>query len=173
MGLRGSGKSTIGRRLAAELGMDFLDLDDATAAALGCPTVRDAWQTLGEPVFRAAESYTLAEALTGPPRIIALGGGTPTAPGASDLLLTAAREAHAIIIYLNAPPDTLRARLAADPATTHATRPSLTGRDPLDEIEEVHARRHPLYHQLATHIIDAQGHIADVIARLHKVIPRT
>lgn len=166
MGLRGSGKSTIGSTIAADIGLDFLDLDDATAEALGCATVRDAWETLGETVFRAAESFALAEALTGPARVIALGGGTPTAPGAADLLITAVHAGHAMVIYLDAPPEILRARLAADPATARASRPSLTGRDPLAEIEVVHASRDPLYRQLATHIIDASGDIAQVAQRL-------
>ncbi|MFM9958018.1 MAG: shikimate kinase [Phycisphaerales bacterium] len=157
MGLRGSGKSTLGRLAAERLHVPFIDLDDRVMARLGHATVSQAWAAVGEPAFRAAETEELRIVLESPPSpdrglILALGGGTPTAPGAESLLKQAAATG-AKLVYLRCTPEELRARLkAAGGAGTN--RPSLTGRDPLEEIDEVFARRDPLYCSLATHRIE-------------------
>ena len=108
-----------------------------------------------------------AQTLEGDGRVVALGGGTPTAPGAADLLRTARDARRAIIVYLTAEADTLRTRLAAGDM---ADRPSLTGADPRAEIEAVLARRDPLYRDLATEVIetDSMGveEVAGALARL-------
>lgn len=163
MGLRGSGKSTVSRALAQLVGLPALDLDDATARALGHTSVGAAWAAMGEPAFRAAEAAQLRSTLAMPPQVLALGGGTPTAPGAADLLRAAARDGTAVIVYLSAPPAVLRARLAAASMTD---RPSLTGASPLDEIEAVYARRDPIYRGLATHIVDASMQVDAIAAHI-------
>lgn len=150
IGLRGSGKSTLGRALAARLRLDFLDLDDLTAEALGFRTAGEAFAGAGESAFRRAETQALQNLLGRSFRgVLALGGGTPTAPGASDLL-----GPPSSIVYLRAQPGTLRARLAP---TDHASRPSLTGAPMLDEIDAVFARRDPLYQRLARATIDTDA----------------
>lgn len=163
LGLRGSGKTTLARHIAGFLKISDIDLDDRTPALLGCATVAEAWRTHGETAFRAAEARALDEALRSPARIISLGGGTPTAPGADDLLRRAAAEgAH--LIYLHAAPAPLRHRLSAGAGPN---RPSLTGRDPLEEIEEVYAKRDGLYRSLATRIVEVGARdIEDVLAEI-------
>ena len=151
LGLRGAGKSTLGPMIGARAGLPFVDLDDRTRESLGHATVADAWRTLGEPAFRDAEVRALRAALNDPVCVLALGGGTPTAPGAADVLRTAARARRITIMYLHAPPDALRARLREG----DANRPSLTGQGVLDEINAVYRARDPLYRSLATHIVDA------------------
>lgn len=153
MGLRGSGKSTLARELAARSGASSIDLDEWTAAGLGCATVREAWDRHGENGFRAAEVGALRRALASDARIIALGGGTPTAPGAADLLGEARDQNRIALIYLRCTPSELRARLAGDPAAM-SNRPSLTGADPLDEIAAVFAARDPVYRALASRTLD-------------------
>ena len=153
MGLRGSGKSTLGRALARALDRPFLDLDDATAALLGAPTAGAALRTHGEPAFREAEARALEHALNQPGRVLALGGGTPTAPGAESLLREAQRRATASIVYLRASAHTLRARLAAG----EVERPPLLGTDPLAEVETLLDRRDPLYTRLANLVLDVDG----------------
>jgi shikimate kinase len=161
MGLRASGKTTVGRLLAAELRQPFIDLDDETLAlirsehgAAAPASIADAFARLGEPAFRDAEARALSHALTIAGRVVALGGGSPTAPGAADLLRSARELGRARVYYLRADPQMLRARLAADPAAD--ARPSITGRGLLAEIEDLHAARDPLYATLADAIIDAR-----------------
>ncbi len=86
MGLRASGKTTLGQMLATRLGRSFVDLDDVTAARLGCVDVPEAWSRHGPEAFRHAEADALKDVLAHAPshlsssmgQIIALGGGTPT-----------------------------------------------------------------------------------------------
>jgi len=145
IGLRASGKSTVGRRLAEEFGVPFVDLDDRTAALLGAATVGEAFRAAGEPRFREAESAALRAALLEPPQVIALGGGTPTAPGAA-AMISAARDAkHAAVVFLDPALDALAARLARDAGD----RPSLTGLGVVAEVEKVAEMRRPLYAALA------------------------
>ena len=127
MGLRASGKSTLGAETALLLGVPFVDLDDRTRAILGDPTVAKAFERVGEP------------------QVIALGGGTPTAPRAADALAAARRESRALLVFLDLPLELLAERLAAH----QGDRPSLTGRGVVEEIEDVARMRRPLYAALA------------------------
>jgi shikimate kinase len=161
MGLRGSGKSTVGRLLADRLGDAFLDLDDATAARLGSSDPAGAISRLGMDRFRLAEADALREALAGDARVIALGGGTPTAPGAADVLRRSTRDGSIVVLYLHADVGSLRTRLAS---TDTATRPSLTGRGTLDEIGPVYLERDPLYRSLATRVIETEGRSPGLVA---------
>ena len=56
LGYRGSGKTSIGKKLASELWKDFVDLDDATRARFNNQTIADIWAEHGEAAFRAAEA---------------------------------------------------------------------------------------------------------------------
>jgi shikimate kinase len=163
LGLRASGKTTVGRLLAARLGRVFVDLDDRTAAALGAASAGAALARHGEAAFRLAEAGALGAALGEGPMVLALGGGTPTAPGA-EALLKRGREAGKIrVVYLRASASELRSRLAGD-ATV---RPSLTGRGTMDEVEELLAARDPLYRGLADVVIEAgEGGAEEVVRRV-------
>lgn len=163
IGLRGSGKTTIGRALAERERRAFLDLDDVTAAFLGCDSVAEAWERHGEGGFREAEARALAAVLHDSGRIIALGGGTPTAPGAAELIDAATREARAVVVYLRCTPAELRARLASLDDAAMANRPSLTGGHPLDEVGEIFARRDGLYVALASRVIEGIETIGDAL----------
>lgn len=151
IGLRASGKSTVGALVAASVGRPFIDLDQRTLSLLGAPTVAHAWRDAGEHAFRAAEARALADALRLGSAVLALGGGTPTAPGAADALRAARARNAARVIYLHAEPEALRARLAASPGD----RPSLTGKGTLEEIYDLSAARDPLYRSLADLVLDA------------------
>jgi shikimate kinase len=153
IGLRGSGKSTLGRYLAEQTGRTFVDLDVRTLARLGEETVREAWWRLGEPAFRAAEVEALRDALRQSFIVLSLGGGTPLAPGAREQIETARREGVATTVYLRVAPGTLRARLEGG----MEDRPSLTGGDPLDEIDEIFAHRDPRYQEIADVVLEPSG----------------
>jgi shikimate kinase len=154
IGLRGSGKSTLGRELALESARDFIDLDDVTPRVLGRRTVAEAWQLDGEEAFRNAESKALADKLRHQGIVLALGGGTPTASGARDLLVEQQRTARAVIVYLRASAPTLRSRLSK---ADNAGRPSLTGAGMLEEIDAVLERRDPVYLALADEVVEVDG----------------
>ncbi len=154
IGLRASGKTTVAQALAARLGVFAVDLDDRVRHHLGCATVRDAFALVGEPAFRDAETRELRTALDGPtPCILALGGGTPTAPGAADRLRDARAQGRAWVVFLDPPLERLAARLAADAGD----RPSLTGRGVVEEIAMVAEARRPLYAALADLVLRDEG----------------
>lgn len=155
MGLRGSGKSTLGGRLALEHGLRFIDLDERTPAVLGARTVAEAWARFGEPAFREAEVRALKAAIAEDPGVLALGGGTPTAPGAAEIIRGLKGQVGTVrVVYLRASAAVLGARLRA---SGMAGRPSLTGADPIGEVAAVLAARDPLYVSLADVVVDVGG----------------
>ncbi|MDQ4043383.1 MAG: shikimate kinase [Actinomycetota bacterium] len=80
MGYMGSGKSTVGRIVAEELGWEFVDLDAAVAERAGL-SIPEIFEYSGEPHFRNLERLALLDALDGPPeRVVACGGGVVIDP---------------------------------------------------------------------------------------------
>lgn len=154
IGLRGSGKSTLGPRLAERLGVRFVDLDERTAALLGSATPGEALRAHSIDRFRSAESEALRATLDEGVGVLALGGGTPTAPGAADLLRDRARQGHVQMLYLHATPSLLAHRITASGAPE---RPSLTGADPAAEVGTLYAQRDPLYRELAQGVLHTDG----------------
>ena len=150
IGLRASGKSTLGRLLAQELGRDFVDLDRVVSQKMNATGPGEVIEREGIEAFRFAETEALRAVLETPNQIIALGGGTPTAPGAAELL----RDADARIVYLRATPETLRARLTESDNTD---RPALVGSDVLDEVQILFEQRDPLYQDLAESVVHTDG----------------
>lgn len=171
MGLRGCGKSTVGAILARESDRRFVDLDDRTLEILrrrhGVTSIADAFQQLGEAAFRDAESEALREVLEDHDlreAVIALGGGTPTAPGAADAL----RGSCAVLVYLRPPVAALQSRIAGE---IDSRRPALLpGSDPVSEIAAVFEQRDPLYRSLATIVIEDDDPPAAIAARIRTAI---
>lgn len=170
IGLRGSGKTTLGKLLAARRGVPFIDLDERTVAGSGHASVSELFRARGEPAFRAAEARALVSVLADGAcdgAVIALGGGTPTAPGARSLL-EAARASGAIrIVLLEALPAVLGARLAVAPGD----RPLLMGANFVEEAELLASRRLPTYRELADATVRTDGDLADALARIEKSVP--
>ena len=162
IGLRGAGKSTVARYLARHLGLSPVDLDDRTPRHAGEATVAGVFANQGETAFRAAESRALFEALAEPDIVLALGGGTPTAPGAADLLRDAQAHDRAAVVYLRAPASDLAARLAS---ADNAHRPALSELSPSAEIATLYARRDPLYTALARVVIEVAMLPPEQVAR--------
>ena len=152
MGLRGSGKSTLARAIGEHAGVASSDLDPMVLDRLGVSTVHEAWEGAGEPAFREAETSVLRDVLDGDQRcVLALGGGTPTAPGAADLLRDAMDRGLCTLVYLRLLPEQLRERLSAHDPDWPSLTGAASGDDPLDEIREVFAARDPPYRSLAQH----------------------
>lgn len=110
VGFMGSGKTTVGERLAEELGWSFVDIDEDIVKAEGRSIV-DLFDTGGEPAFRAIETECIRKRVrmvqTGRPMVIALGGGA-FAEEANYALL----QENGISIWLDCPLERVRARLA-------------------------------------------------------------
>lgn len=154
MGPRASGKSTIGRALSALLSCPFIDLDQETALRLGAPDAGTALVQHGLDAFRNAEGVALEHVLQSSKGVIALGGGTPMGVHARTLLESVRARPDPrehLLVYLRVEVATLQLRLRSDPTL----RPSLTGANPVDEVERVLAEREPVYRALADVEIDA------------------
>jgi shikimate kinase len=146
VGYRGSGKTTVGRLLAARLGRIFADADDLIESTAG-KSIAVIFASEGEPSFRDRESSALAELCARPPGVIATGGGAILREANRQLLKT-----NGFVVWLTASPETVWARLAADP-TTAARRPNLTAGGGLDEVRTLIAAREPIYHAVADFVV--------------------
>ncbi|MBM4110042.1 MAG: shikimate kinase [Phycisphaerae bacterium] len=161
IGLRATGKSSVGRELVRLCGGTFLDLDDAVSQAAGASSAHEAFVSLGEPAFRTLEARALADALRSPSiSVIALGGGTPMAPGAEATLRTARADGWRIVL-LNATDEVLAERIRRSPGT----RPSLTGALPDQEVAQIRTRRWSTYESLAETVVDTGARNPSEIAQ--------
>ena len=143
IGYRGTGKSAVGKRLATVLNRRFVDMDDEMTRRLGA-TIRDHVARSGWPAFRVEEKRLLQELCRGEGRVVATGGGVVL-----DDENVAAMRAGGLVIWLQASPGVIQARLAADPRS-HDLRPALgASPDPAAEIREVLPQRLALYRQAA------------------------
>src|SRR5437868_4215482 len=106
VGMMGAGKTTLGRRLARALGRPFIDSDQQVEARTG-RTVREIFESDGEPAYRVIESEVLEEALaTTAPSIIAAAGGTVLSEANRSRM-----RAAGTVIWLRADPDVLADRV--------------------------------------------------------------
>jgi shikimate kinase len=155
IGFMAAGKSTIGKRLARELGLPFVDTDAEIAAGHG--PLEDIFAREGEGSFRAYERDALEAALRGEPKVISLGGGAITHAPTRALL-----EAHALRVFIETPLRTILARVRR--SKTH--RPMLGEQPSMRRVRELFALREPYYRE-AEIIIDGRGtagRIASAIA---------
>ncbi len=150
IGLRGSGKSTLGRMLGEQLGKPFTDLDELVSELMGLCGPGAIIDRHGIERFREEESKALAHALEQPAGVLALGGGTPTAPNAAELL----NDTRSRVIYLRGLPATLCERLRdAD----NTDRPPLVGDDPVAEVDTLFGQRDQMYQQIAESVLHIDG----------------
>lgn len=134
VGMMGSGKSAVGRRLAAALGVPFRDTDAEIEAAAGC-SVNDIFSRLGEAAFRSGERKVMARLLAEPPHVLATGGGA-----FADKETRARIKAKAISVWLKADIELLAERVARK-----RTRPLLKEGNPREVLEKLMREREPLY----------------------------
>jgi shikimate kinase len=138
IGLPGSGKSTIGRRLAKAMGLNLLDTDVEIERRTG-RTVAEIFATDGEPGFRRIEEEVIREALRDHDGILSLGGGAVTTTGVRQAL------AGHTVVYLE-----ISASEGIRRTSGSTVRPLLAGPDRAEKYRELMSARAPLYRQVAT-----------------------
>ena len=159
IGYRGSGKTTVGRALAAVLRLPLVDTDEMIVQAAGMPISR-VFSQEGEDRFREREKLAIAFATASRPAIISVGGGAILDPKN-----VAALKTSATIVWLTASVDILVERIERDPETNDS-RPALTNQPPREEVQHVMRERLPLYEQAADHTVDTKDRTPDEIAGL-------
>jgi shikimate kinase len=157
VGYRGTGKSTVARRVAARLEWRFVDADAVIEERAAC-SIREIFANQGEPAFRALEQSALAELLNHHDLVIAAGGGAVLDPRTRD-----AMRRSGPVIWLDASIETILQRLADDESTPER-RPSLTRLDPRAEVERLLAARRPLYREVSTFSVVTDRRTPDEIA---------
>ncbi len=148
IGGRAVGKSSIGVRLARKLGYRFFDTDTLITDECGCSVAeivaRDGWQS-----FREHEKHVLRQLGLQKSCVVATGGGA---------ILHREQWLElknlGIVIWLKADTAILRERILGD-QNSMGQRPSLTGKDICQELEDVLTERNPLYREIADFVIDS------------------
>ena len=140
----GSGKSTVGRHVARDTGLPFVDTDHVIEQRIGC-SIREYFELQGEAAFRDVEQAVIDEVLLLNRHVVATGGGA--------VLREANRKAlhdRSIVIYLRSSPEDLARRLRHD-----SHRPLLQGgRDPLHRLRTLFQDRDALYRRTAHFVIE-------------------
>jgi len=147
IGYRCSGKTTVGKILAEEMGLDFVDMDALIETNAGC-SIEAIVSRKGWGSFRDMERKLAEDLSHGDDLVIATGGGIVT-----DRKNVERLKQNGWIVWLNAKEDILMERMEEENKSGKA-RPSLTGTDPLKEINEVLAVRKPLYKKAASFVVD-------------------
>ncbi len=141
IGLMGAGKSSVGVRLAARLGVPFADSDTEVERAADM-TVAEIFASLGEAQFRDGERRVIARLLGEPPMVLATGGGAFLNAETRALI-----SEHAVSVWLKADLEVLVARTAG---RTH--RPLLNTGDPRVVLSGLIADRYPVYAEADIHV---------------------
>jgi shikimate kinase len=147
IGYRGAGKSIVGKQLANRLGMEFIDTDSLLEERHR-KRISDIVASHGWDHFRILEKQLIHEISKQDHLVIASGGGVVL-----DSNNIIALRKRGLLIWLKSEPEVLIKRMGEDPQTT-SQRPSLTGKESLEEIEEVLAYRNPLYEWASSVHID-------------------
>lgn len=148
VGLMGSGKSSVGARLAKMLNVGFVDADDEIKQAAGL-TIAEIFEAYGEGEFRALERRVIARLMIGAPRIIATGGGAFMDPDTREAI-----GESAVSVWLKAELDVLVSRTAG---RTH--RPLLNAGDPREILSGLIDVRYPVY-AMADVVVDSPAGIS-------------
>ena len=141
VGLMGSGKSVIGRRLAKQLGLTFADSDQLVTKMAGV-SIADVFDLAGEAKFRDMEFRAIQNQLQKPPHVLATGGGAFCEPETAALL-----RKNATVVWLQASPGTLLKRIG-----DITSRPLLQTGPPLEILQQLQTDRVPSYRKAHIHL---------------------
>lgn len=159
VGLMGAGKSCIGRRLAAQLGLNFVDADAEIERAAGC-TIEEIFERHGEAAFRDGERRVIQRLLRQPVQVLAAGGGSFMDPRTR-----AAIRERAISVWLRADLELLLKRTGR-----RNNRPLLKRGDPRAILSQLMAERYPVYGEADVVVDSADGPPEATVERVRAAI---
>lgn len=145
VGLMGAGKTTIGKRLATTIGVPFIDSDNEIVEAAGC-SISDIFEIYGEQVFRDLELRVMTRLLSGPPCVLATGGGAFIQPAIREAI-----QEKAMAVWLKADLDVLVERVSRKDS-----RPLLKAGDKKEILSRLMHERYPIYSE-ADMVIDSNA----------------
>lgn len=158
----GVGKTSVGRRLAKRLRLDFADSDAEIESAAGL-TVPEIFARFGEAQFRDGERRVIARLIDGPPRVIATGGGAFMDPQTRALIL-----GRCAAVWLDGDVE-----LLAERAKRSGNRPLLDKMDPVGSLRALAAVRNPVYAEAHIRIAcDAEASQADTVEQIVAALRR-
>jgi shikimate kinase len=166
IGYRGTGKSTVARRLADRLHCDYADSDTEIERRAG-RTIRDIFATPGEPEFRRLEREIISELVQRKDLVLSTGGGAILNEATRNDLRNAGT-----VVWLTATLETIAKRILVD-NTESQIRPNLTATGGIDEIRTLLAARKPLYREcasidLATDDVPIETIVERIIEYVHR-----
>ena len=150
IGYRGAGKSKVAQIVAERLGWHWVDADIELERRAG-KSIATIFREDSERAFRDLETEVLRDLVRLDRHVLALGGGVVLRAENRELIKKAGN-----VVWLTADPETIQARVLADP-TTSARRPNLTTSGGLAEIQQVLAQREPLYRDCAGAVVETSG----------------
>ncbi len=160
IGMMGVGKSSIGRRLAARLGIPFIDADAEIERAAQM-SIADFFARHGEAAFRSGEARVIARLLNGGPQVLATGGGAVMDAATRELIRD-----KGVSIWLSAEFELLLRRISK----RKAERPMLQTADPAATLRELLAAREPIYAQadltVQSRDVPHDAVVAEIVDRL-------
>lgn len=159
VGMMGVGKTNVGRRLAARLGLPFRDADAEIERDAGC-SIAEMFARDGEAAFRQRERRVIGRLLAEEPIVLATGGGA-----FMDAETRRAMRDRAVSIWLRCDLPLLLRRLAAC-----TDRPLLRGGDPAETLRRLMALRHPVYAEADLAFDSMDEDPDDTTARVHAAL---
>ncbi len=161
VGFMGTGKSTLGRMMAARLRYTFLDSDGEIERVRG-KTIPEIFATEGEEAFRRYEREFIQSGHPSSGCVVACGGGLITQDGMLEAL-----KAKGVVVCLVASADTILERTAAN-----RNRPLLNCEDPRERIRELLAEREPVYRRAGTLVLTDNRSRCELLAHIHRIYLR-
>lgn len=158
IGFRCTGKSSVGKAVAKQLGRRFVDIDDYIEAKEG-RTIKEIFDKEGEIGFRRLEREAIEELCKMDNMVIATGGGA-----VMDEENIRNMKRNGYLILLEAWPEVIYSRLMND-AKSYNQRPNLTQKSPFEEIKHLLETRKPFYHNNADLVLDSSKESINSISK--------
>jgi shikimate kinase len=158
VGFMGTGKSTVGRLVARQMGFQFVDSDHEIERRQGRP-VSQIFAEQGEAAFRALERDFITQGHPAKRCVVSCGGGLIVPPGMLELL-----RSRGVVVCMHAPIETILQR------TMHAThRPLLAVENPEQRLRELYAQRESLYRRAGTMVLTDKRPMREIAAHVLRI----